>query len=268
MNGTLAINGLQKEWRQGDCVLGDDLHFYFVVAHNPNDDNLTEFDAEKVHGYMVTTQTCDVVREIEKQPYLDVCPVVDVSEQTYVEIKKGLRPRYLCIPAFSERLWVADLGRIQTVSKHVLVNWKRIPGSAGDEEIRGIQRGLARKVNRFAFPDDFNVMMQKLNDRFKKKHNKNSIEGMMLRGLKETRVLASPSWEADTVELQFWFLCDEPAREQPKLLTQVEKWLSLFKTEGRFSKEPTFIVNTYEDLSAKEYLSSDKLDLDYLSLPD
>jgi hypothetical protein len=125
---------------------------------------------------------------------------------------------------------------------------------------------LARKRSRFAFPDDFNKFAQKLQKRMQDKHEKNTREGEALRALHEIRVSATPAWDADAVELLFWFIrAEEDNRFQDREWCELlDGWLRFLPASGRFSSVDGSIV-TLEDMTAKEYVNSDRLDLDRLS---
>ncbi|WP_219884569.1 hypothetical protein [Merismopedia glauca] len=119
---------------------------------------------------------------------------------------------------------------------------------------------------RFAFPDDFIKLAEKLQNRMQDKHNKSSSEGEALRALREIKVRASPSWNADEIELMFWFIREEEQNQfqgvgWDRLL---EQWLKLLPESGRFQSIEALVVSL-EDITAKEYVESDRLDLDHLS---
>ncbi|MDQ3397618.1 MAG: hypothetical protein M3511_07580, partial [Deinococcota bacterium] len=157
---------------------------------------------------------------------------------------------------------------VMTIERTVAARWQRVPGCRTDEEVRGFVDAVARKRARFAFPDDFVEYAQPLQNRIKKKHAKGSPEGEALRTLHEIRVRAAPSWSADTVELTFFFIRDADevmfqGRNWGDLLSQ---WLVLIPEQGRYTSVNGIVV-TYDDITARDYLESDRLDLDHLSLP-
>jgi hypothetical protein len=98
------------------------------------------------------------------------------------------------------------------------------------------------------------------------KHDKQSDEGRALRALREICVRAAPSWDAPSVELTFWFIHAEEAMdfEGKRWDTLLESWLQLMPVAGRF-RHVHGTVLALEDLTAKEYVESDPLDLDHLS---
>jgi hypothetical protein len=266
------IDPALKEWCQGDYVLGE---HWFVQRCNPNQpltvstesvDEETGLAEYEVRGFVVVTQTCDIVRSCLSRPFIEVVPLVEVDKQQLPEIQKARRPQYAYIPGVAELNLVADLDRVMTVEKAVVAEWERQSGCRNDEEIRALGQALARKRVRFAFPDDFIKIVSKLQNRMKDKHNKSSNEGNALRALREIRVRASPSWNAAEIELMFWFIRDEQQIEfeglgWDKLL---EKWLELIPEANRFQNVNGSVV-TMEYITAKDYVESDPLDLDHLS---
>lgn len=264
-----------KQWCQGDYVLGEE-EFWFIYLFSPNrpltqasreaakqETDLAEYE---VRGFVVITQTCDIVRSCLSRPFIEVVPLVEVDQQQISEIQKARRPQYAYIPGVARLNLVADLDRVMTVEKAVVAEWKRQRGSQTDEEIRILGQALARKRVRFAFPDDFIEFVSKLQDRIKKKHNKSSNEGDALRALREIRVRASPSWNYPNIELMFWFIRDEQQVDFQGLEWNqlLEQWLKLIPEFGRFQEVHGLVV-TLEDITAKDYVESDPLDLDHLS---
>jgi hypothetical protein len=219
-----------------------------------------------VRGLVVLTQTCDIVRTSRERPFLEVAPLVEVSAQVAHEIERGRRPVYAIIPALRTRGLVADLDRTMTVEKAVVAQWARIGGCRTDAEARRFALALVRKRARVAFPDDFTVLVERLQARLLEKHDKQSEEGRALRALREIRVRAAPSWDAPTVEVTFWFIHEEEAIdfEGKRWDTILGGWLQLMPAAGRF-RHVHGTVLALEDLTAREYVESDPLDLDHLS---
>ncbi|WP_045441377.1 hypothetical protein [Picosynechococcus sp. NKBG042902] len=267
------IDAVLQEWCQGDYVLGE---YWFVQRCDPKRPLTKESEeaaTEEINlaevpipGFVVITQTCDIVRSCKERPFIEVSPLFEVDPQRLLEIQKARRPQYTYIPGVAELNLVADLDRVMTVEKAVVAEWKRQQGCRDDEEIRALGQALARKRVRFAFPDDFVGFVSELQKRIKNKHNKSSNEGDALRALREIRVRASPSWNSPNIELMFWFIRDENQVDFQGLGWNqlLETWLQLIPKHGRFQDVNGSVV-TMEDITAKDYLESDPLDLDHLS---
>ncbi len=167
------IDAALEKWRQGDYVLGE---HWFVQRYDPQrpltkasldaaQQGIDDLIESEVRGFVVVTQTCDIVRSCSSRPFIEVVPLVEVDEQYLCEIERGRRPQYAFIPGVVEHRLVADLDRIMTVEKAVVAGWERKQGCQSDQEVRSLAQALARKRIRFAFPDDFTQWAGKLQSR-------------------------------------------------------------------------------------------------------
>lgn len=265
-----AINAALAEWRQGDCVLGEHWFVFAVDESMPLTPEAVEAGgsvvAAEVRGLMVATQSCDIVRACEERPFLELCPLVEVDGVQLQEISKGRRPNYAFVPGVAADLLVADLDRVMTVEKAVVISWARRVGCSNDYERRVLAKALARKRERPAFPDDFTPFVSKLQKRLVEKHDKASEDGRALRALREIRVGAYPSWDAENVSLMFWFIRDEDMGqfEDRRWHELLDAWMKLIQPAGRFTADG--VVVTLPDMTAADYVNCDRLDLEYLSL--
>jgi hypothetical protein len=268
-----ALDKALESWRQGDFVIGSlgivvrfDPHFPIrpVDPDEPSDSDLYEEDVE---GLVLLTQTCDVVRKASDRPYVEVGPLVRVEEGALQNIRKGNSPRHAYVPGAASRMLVADLDRVMTVEKGLLANWTREAGCPTDQDQRDFAEALARKRARFAYPDDFVSLVKPLQDRVTQKHAKESPEGKCLRALREIRVKATPHWDDRSISLLFWFIViDGVDQAALGLRRQCKTWMDTLVPEGRLSSIDWDIV-TLDELSARDYVISDRLDLGHLSLP-
>lgn len=267
------IDAALQHWRQGDCMLGEEWFVYRFLPACPLTDDARAVAAEggelistAVRGYAVVTQTCDIVRACLDRPFIEIVPLVEVSPTVLREVQRGRRPMYAYIPGVAEQGLVTDLERVMTVEKAVVAQWQRVQGCRDDVQARALAQALARKRVRFAFPDDFTGFADRLSRRLQERHDRQSDEGRALRTLHEIRVHASPSWDADTVELMFWFIRGDEApdfegRSWQELL---DGWLKLIPPAARFRPVEGQVV-TLDDLTARDYVESDPLDLDHLT---
>ena len=269
------IDDALRHWRQGDCVLGE---HWFTFRVNPErlitldsieaqeeSEEIGDLVDVEVDGLVVLTQTCDIVRSCAVRPFVEVTPLVEVDENAAREIERGRRPQYATIPGVADKGLVADLDRTMTVEKSVVAKWERIVGCHDAHQTRRLSLDLARKRARFAFPDDFVHFSRKLQARLQKKHDKQSDEGEALRALREIRVRAAPSWRSDKVEVSLWFIRDNDMLDfgGKGWDEWLEGWLGLFPESERFVVDG--LVTTLDDMTARDYVESDPLDLDHLS---
>jgi hypothetical protein len=275
-NSRANIDGALLAWRQGDCVLGEQWFVFRVAIDEPLTDEAVDAAAEGVEnaesgvfGFAVVTQTCDIVRGCHERPFIEVCPLVEVDEDKLHEIERGRRPNYAHISGVSDQRLVVDLDRVMTVEKPVVARWERVRGCLDNNDGRRLSLALARKRARIAFPDDFATFAAPLMNRMSTKHDKKSDEGRALRALREIRVRAAPSWDSECIQLMFWFIRPEveTSFEKPRWDAFLDAWLKRVPATGRFA-EVDGAVLTLDDLTARDYVESDQLDLDHLSIRD
>lgn len=268
------VDAALKEWRQGDCAIGE---FWFAHRIEPSHP-LTEAAAPAAGagatlaeaqelGAVILTQSCDILRSCRERPYVEVSPLVEVSAESIHHIERGRQPRYAFVPGVADRRLVADLDRSMTVEKAVVATWNRTEGCTTDPEIRAFAQALARKKARFAFPDDFVRLVNRLQRRVVDKHEKQTDEGAALRSLREIRVRAAPSWDhPDSVELMIWFIRDDGGDvfEQRRWAQHLQAWIDLVPATGRFVNVEGQVV-FLDEMTARDLVESDPLDLDHLS---
>ncbi len=279
-----AIDQALQVWRQGDVSLAAGLEFLHFAdlshPHSPasvqvadalaNDGEVIEAGAtpvvDEVRGVVMLSQTCDVVRSCRVRPFVEIAPLIEVPEPWVEEIRRLKRPAFAYLSITAGECLVADLDRTMTVEKAVVARWTRAPGWETDDELRDFARALARKRSRFAFPNDFVAAARKLQAHLSIRHHRQTDEGAHLRALREIRVRAAPSWDDREVQLCWWFIKDTDAvGGQVDWPTFLERWLALFDQTGRFRLDPP-IACFLEDMTAREYVESDQLDLDRLSV--
>lgn len=268
------IDAALKEWRQGDLALDESWFVHVGNSSLPLSEAAAQAEGEgiqaltsEVSGLVVVTQTCDIVRSCTTRPYLEVAPLMQVSEEDFLTAQRGRRPAHATLPSLEKARLVADLDRVMTIEKAIVVTWKRTAGYSEDADGRAFAQALARKRVRFAFPDDFTVFAKKLQGRLADKHDKNTDEGRGLRALREIRVHASPSWDAPQVDILFWFIRNENDAdfEGKSWAELLKEWLKLASVSGRFKSVEGQVV-TLQDMRAADFVDSDPLDLDHLSI--
>ena len=276
------INEVVRTWRQGDVCIDtglESLHLADLSApHSEASRQAAESAREQdlaagpvaaistaIPGLVILSQTCDIIRDCNERPFVEVAPLVELSAQLVEEVRLLRRPAFAYVPAVAHRLLVADLDRPMTVEKALLTRWNRLQGCRTDEQLRDFVLALSRKRSRFAFPDDFVRATQRVQGRLAAKHNKQTLEGDHLRALREIRVRAAPSWDHHEVQLTWWFIkSQDPTTGTASWSHMVNSWLSLLDNSGRYALDPP-IVCRLEDITALDYVESVRLDLDQLS---
>ncbi len=104
---------------------------------------------------IVTTQTCDAVREIAIEPYLQLAPIRDVDEPVWARSRAGrLSPRYFALPEGSGGLHrpVVDVRLIATIDKRLVLEDQLSIAGRLTSALRGpFSEWLGRRSARYAF---------------------------------------------------------------------------------------------------------------------
>jgi hypothetical protein len=255
------VDALVSLWRQGDFIVGGDCWFAF----HDLDEAGVQIMESAVHGLVVTTQTCDIVRNVADRPWIEVSPLVEVTDDELAQIQQGNVIQYAVLPFLIPRRLVVDLDRSMTVHKRVVATWERCASGLDDIAGRLFSQALARKRARKAFPNDFVKLVGKLRDFVKSKHGKDSPDGRALLDLREIRVTAAPNWTAEEVSLRFWFVWNEwTLLDRDSRAATAGRWCAKVVATNRF-RSVSHAGVLLCDMRADEYVNSDALDLDYLS---
>lgn len=259
------VDNQLQQWRQGDFSRDRQL---FIFAENLDSNDVSCEDAEHgIHGMVMLTQTCDIVRSASKRQYIEICPLVELTEEMYALVRKGTSPQFAIVPGVAGERLVADLDRVMTATKGLVAGWNREQGCRSDEERIRFAEALERKRGRFAFPTDFSDSMRKFRDHIFDKHRKPGSEaGQAYRDLDEIRVRASPSWDSSDIELTFYFVISSD-RDRSKIAPHVETLLEKADLPKKYKwSDPPYHLATLDDLTAREYQESVSLDFEILSL--
>jgi hypothetical protein len=270
------INKVLETWQQGDLVRSASLPFaYFADAARPlsasaqktvsaDDSGLTVIETDEV-GFVILTQTCDVVRSCADRPFLELAPLVLAPAPLIEEARRLKRASLAYHPAAARHGLLVDLDRTMTVEKAVVADIDHERGLATDDEMVAFQQALASKRARFAFSNEFVAACTKFAKRMKDRAGKQTAEGRHVDALDEIRVAASPNWTADTIELTFWLIKrgEPPAADWPAWTAE---WTKLFDRTPQLATVQMRAV-TLDDMTARDHVESHHLDFDQLSVP-
>jgi len=255
-----------RNWRQGDYTLDAP---QFLVADSIEDGELVG-SAVEVIGFAVVSQTCDVVNYGHDKQWVAVSPLVKVTPESYQEINGGRTPAAAALQNPPAENVVVDLNRMMTIHKSALAGLNRMPGFVTDEARSEFAACLERKHGRFAFPDVFNNgILGPLRKRIKDAHKKDSDNGKAYRSIDTVRVSASPSWESSEIEVGFRFvLAPEDRREANReaISKVIAAHLATLKWPvGYKPAKPQFILETLDDMRAKDWVESQPIDWNFIS---
>jgi hypothetical protein len=262
------------DWRQGDYATCAGARFFVFLGHGgsaedalfSNEQGAISAKVDDVQGLVVVSQSCDVVRDICDNPFVEVAPLTPVNPDIMEEVRRLKRPRYIYIPGAAKHGLVADLGRAMTIRKELLQTWTRQVGCDSDEQVITLQGNFAYRRLQFGFPAEFVSFFSKCRELIKTKAKANSPDGHGLARVSEIRVLATPSWAAANVSLTFYFFVDSAADiTNPEVVVMVNKCVAKLQPSAQFAKIEHIIL-TLADLTAAEYLAAPRLDLDQASI--
>ncbi len=271
-----------KLWRQGDVVLTDAwpaVHLAHMAAPGtPASEELAaslaqdqvEPDLEAVMieaaGFMVVSQTCDIVRTCVSRPYVEVCPLLPINAGQMPLVQRGRVPRYAWTSGLGNVDLAADLELVSTIEKAALVRFSaaRTQGVATEAEARSLGEALGRKRSRAAFPNDFTRLITPLQKRAIERHGKDTPEGVFLRAIREIRVVASPDWQAEEIDVELLFVFESVGVIPEDGDDQVAALVARVVPDGRYASLGGRAV-ALDALTASAYLNSDRLDLEHLS---
>jgi hypothetical protein len=266
------------DWRQGDVAFDLDwtVHAYdpalpltpqSLAAEPSSPPGLVR---SQHPGLVLISQTCDIVRDSLTHPLVLVAALVELDEQRAVEARAGKRARYAHVPGAGRNLF-ADLDYVMTIEKALLLPGMRTRGCRTPDELRAFGRAVGLRFSRFPFPDDVTASLAPLRARLTRRRRSQTDEGRAIRVLQEIRASATPSWDAAEFDVTLLFM--PPSRQEafaavpePAWPALLDSWLGLCTLTGAVRSIGGTIV-PLDELSAREYLDSDALDLDHLTDP-
>src|ERR1017187_2210282 len=260
----------------------------------------------KTCDYVVVTQTCDIARSSDKRPYLQLAPLIRVSDPGRAKrYGEGETPQYVAVPEAGSDAF-ADLDRIMTLDKSLAVNCSHYAGVGKDiDELRRFGQAVGRKFDRYPFPNNFVQSVRPLRQRVLERWDKPaSPEGTILADLVQIRVEPVPVEEASETGFTLAFimkqgslpiLADPPAPspsilrwlDKPKTASEIAKklaetpglddkahlfdklaeaWAGLCQTND-VVRQVTGLIVSEDEYALSDYWQSERLDLDQLSGP-
>lgn len=268
-----ALEDRLVDWQQGDFSL-DCGEFWFRDIDTPleGSDETTDFGYDpEIAGFVVISQTCDIVRSASKVPYVIICPLITVTNEILGQLAKGISPKNCFLTNCPENV-VVDLSRAMSISKQLLVTWERKRGCRNSAEQLEFARALECVFGRFAFPDAFVDSVSKFRRAAIDTYSKSNSElGKAFRSIREFRVYPHEEWNnTESVPVTFIAILDELEKreleDRSKIADIVEKKIRTIEWNGVFSlHQDVLMVATYSDLTAADYINSFPLELNSLS---
>lgn len=266
---------------------------------------LSAMHESAVEGQAILTQTCDLVpRPGRDRPFVAVAPLVRLDEEQTAQATRGRLTRFAHVPTYRDGTFCADLDRITTIETGVLLLCDRLSSLDTDQQRLAFSRAVARKFDRFAFPDDLATAIQKWRNHVISKHSREqSSEGKLYHSAVDVLLSADPSWDAERIQVTITVLLPPSALPpiDPEIKPEVGEVEAINKlSAAEIAKqllsddvdmrlgaimcnrlqdewaqkcEPTGVIETIRfqllgtaDMTVDEYLAASRLDLEFLSL--
>lgn len=247
-----------NDWRQGDFTLTP-----IELPLLTTEDGEPTIVLTTATPVVVISQSCDIIRSAVLKPYVQVAVLSPATPEEMADVKAGARVRYSYLPALEPHGLVVDLDVTATVDKETAQHWEREAGCTDDNQRRAFAASLARHRQRFAFPDEFNEVVKPLRKWVESKRSSDSHNGRLIRAIREIRVLCD-NWDEPS-SLIFWLMLETeiPGSDEAEWMKAADGIRT--KVAQKTKAKIQIVILKYDDLSASEYLSSDRLDLDGLS---
>lgn len=169
-----------------------------------------------VDDVVLLTQTCDLQFTTSREHRCLVAPVVPESEKIAYEALRGRRPGLAGLPWISSTV-VADLSRITTVERSVLVDAISRGRPRNARERLHFAEAISRYLTRPALPDPVNKVLLPFVRRIAEKYDRQSPEGRCAHKVSELRVEATPDIDSPEPALNVLMILEED--ELPRIPT-------------------------------------------------
>lgn len=255
-----------SQWRQGDFVAKGGEFIFAVKAESPNYMLDPISDDSDIEGFVVVTQTCDLVRDYKIRPMVAVCPLVYRDEASRRDIDRGTKPMFAHISNSPQGTY-ADLSRVMSVDKHTLASWERESGFDSDQEREIFSKSLERFFGRFAFPDEFEGAIKKFKNKVISRHSKPASPiGKALNDVREFRFCADPHWASNEKAISvIAILEDALTQDRKETIKQVQAIVDQICLPTGYSwSEPKVRFRSLDDFTARDYAASQLADFDFL----
>lgn len=166
-----------------------------VASNTGVDSGMIVVPQDSIDNVVVLSQTCDLQETTTDEYHCLVAPVIRASTTFAKEALRGRRPAYAGLPWLDNES-VADLSRITTVERSLLVDGDRLARPQSTGESLHFARTVSRFLTRPALPDEVNEILAPFLRRIKDRYDKRSAEGRCPQKVAEMRVEADPDFES------------------------------------------------------------------------
>lgn len=254
------------DWRQGDFVCGS--HGFVCLGSDGKTVGAKTIGIDAL-GYVLISQSCDIVRRTSGRDFVAVCPLIRIDEEKSKAAKKGRLPYMISVESAGAFVY-ADLRRVMSVEKDVLATWQRNVGFSTEKDRLKFAAALERKFGQFAFPDEFDAATKSFKEKVWSRYDKNSPFNPIYKSLKQIRFGADPDWETSDSKRIFCVAVLSDQLENGVTREDVSKSLNnefdaIEWPEGYEWNDPRLLLQTARDLTGEDLISTQRADFDFLS---
>lgn len=254
-------------WRQGDYTL-QRTQFPLIVE---TDDEDLYLDTVEACGWVVITQTCDIVNYGPGKEFVSFCPIVEAYDPTLKDVKAGVTPAFAKLDLAVNEHHVIDFGRMASIHKRALLKLERSNGFPDDAARSVFQQALERRFGRFAFPDWLsNGPLRQLRNRAREAHKSGGPLGDIYKAIDEFRVRGNPDLDSKGSAIGFFAIVDsvkEKKTTREAIREEFMKQAKKFVWSDEFIREEEFLaIATLDEVSGRDIKQSYAVDLDFISM--
>lgn len=274
------LNSAIEDLRQGDVLDVAKLAMLFspdAPAHVtetegvPSEEPVMTMEQRLKSGLsVVVSQTCDLRRLPDIEPYLLIAPLTAVSGKTYDDAAMDLSVRYFAYPEITghedkDKL-VVDMRAVSSLEKTALLSphIERVPCPLTDPRRQALCFWLGQRFGRTAFPVEVdNQVIKPIEQAVKRVRENSAFDGFFA-----SVIYIGLSWTPGRTYCSLLLLTDSARREQHSIGSndveaatgRLKKALDYFIRDGDY----TIIANVHDvaEVSAAELLTHYQLRLD------
>ena len=258
-----------KKWKQGDFTY-DCKEFVFMSKSANHQKNFKFLTCKDSEGFVVISQTCDIVRDPSDIPLVSVCPLIEVNATTYSNLKKGKAPKLGFLQNLGENKAV-DFSRTMSVTKELLMTWVHHTGCKSDTQSMLFARAIENVYGRFAYPDCFVASLRNFRNSIFDKHPKNNKKGEILQSISEIRVIPHAPWgNKKSIPITFLVILDNENErvilDRSEIKTEILTYINSIDWKGPFNihSDILLLAEKYE-ISLDIYENSYPIDFNFVS---
>lgn len=233
-----------------------------AVSRHESGEDLSGRVYELLHGGILVSQTCELVRASLKHPFATIAPIVHLIPPDRKLAEDWRMTRYIPLPTKEVGMF-GDLSLSFPIEKSVLLDVKVVKNGLSDDDKRILGNHIGKFFGRPALPDDVVEATRGLGKLFRR-NGADNPEGLGRDAVWMVRMTPMGTWSDDPLRFHVLF-CVQTERDLSTVSEQgwrdaVHGWVESIEVTNRIGGVTGEVVSL-ERLSAAEWLHSDEYDL-------